>query len=305
MTDSPSLFLPAVREARHARVALSGPSGSGKTYTALLIAHQLGERIAVIDTERRSAGTYVGVNGWSFDHHAPPFFAPGSLTQLLGDAAESGHDVVVVDSLTQYWSGPDGMLELADSLKTRNDVRSGWNEARPIERQMFNALATYPGHVIVTHRVKTEHVVDVAEDGRKVARVIGLKPEQRDGIEYEFDIVADLDEQHHLQVTKSRVPEVPAGRYPDAASPAFTGALTTWCADGVRVDSPTEVRDRVLNTDDPEVVNAAGFYITQHGLTEAPVRDQHGETVRLIDLVIARHQQMQRAAAARQNGPTP
>jgi ATP-dependent protease Clp ATPase subunit len=41
-------------------MALLGPSGSGKTLTALLIAAALGERIAVIDTERGSASKYAG-----------------------------------------------------------------------------------------------------------------------------------------------------------------------------------------------------------------------------------------------------
>src|SRR6266536_4075722 len=66
-----SSFTPATRTSTKARIALCGPSGSGKTWTALTLAHALGEHIAVIDTERGSASKYAGVNGWKFDTVAP------------------------------------------------------------------------------------------------------------------------------------------------------------------------------------------------------------------------------------------
>jgi hypothetical protein len=73
-----------------------------------------------------------------------------------------------------------------------------------MERAMLDALLAYPGHVIVTMRTKTEYVVENDDRGRKVPRKVGLKPEQRDGIEYEFDIVGELDQENTLVVSKSR-----------------------------------------------------------------------------------------------------
>src|SRR5690606_1687083 len=48
-------FEEATKDAAKARIALTGPAGSGKTYTALMLAFGLGEKVAVIDTERGSA----------------------------------------------------------------------------------------------------------------------------------------------------------------------------------------------------------------------------------------------------------
>ena len=54
-----NLFQKATKEAAKLRLAISGPSGSGKTYTSLLIAQELGSKIAYIDTEHGSASKYA------------------------------------------------------------------------------------------------------------------------------------------------------------------------------------------------------------------------------------------------------
>src|SRR5437868_1621038 len=63
-------FKKATRKQARLRMALIGPAGSGKTFTALKIAHYLGKRIAVLDTERGSASKYAGEvlpDGLQFD----------------------------------------------------------------------------------------------------------------------------------------------------------------------------------------------------------------------------------------------
>lgn len=41
-------------------------------------------------------------------------------------------------------------------------------------------------------------------DGKAKVAKLGMQPDQRDGLEYEFDLVGDLDQDHYLRVTKSR-----------------------------------------------------------------------------------------------------
>lgn len=198
-------FKPATREASYARIALSGPSGSGKTYTALALATALSDKVAVIDTERGSASKYVGLNGWKFDTVQPDSYSPLSLVDLLGLAAGGEYGCVVIDSLSHYWMGVDGMLEQADRRGKGGNNFAGWKEVRPEERRMIDALVAFPGHVVVTMRSKTEYVVEENDRGKKVPRKVGLKPEQREGIEYEFDVVGDLDLDNTLTVVKSRI----------------------------------------------------------------------------------------------------
>ena len=60
-------FKKATKAAAKLRLGLIGPAGSGKTMTALRVAHGLGGRVAVIDTERGSASLYSGERGLDFD----------------------------------------------------------------------------------------------------------------------------------------------------------------------------------------------------------------------------------------------
>ncbi len=53
------MFKRATKTRIRLRLALCGPSGSGKTMSSLAIASHLGQRIAVIDTERGSASRYA------------------------------------------------------------------------------------------------------------------------------------------------------------------------------------------------------------------------------------------------------
>ena len=136
-------FEPATKEQSRARIALCGPSGSGKTYTALAIAHELGDNIAIIDSERKSSAKYVGLNGWKFNIHAPATFAPASLIDLLADASNEGHDVVVIDSWSHYWMGVEGMLEQVDKHGRSGGNFNGWKEERPNERRMVDAMIAW------------------------------------------------------------------------------------------------------------------------------------------------------------------
>jgi hypothetical protein len=56
----------------------------------------------------------------------------------------------------------------------------------------------------VTLRAKTDYVQEKDKDGRTVIRKVGLAPIQREGLEYEFDVVGDMDLDNTLAVTKSR-----------------------------------------------------------------------------------------------------
>lgn len=289
-----SSFTPATRTSTKARIALCGPSGSGKTWTALTLAHALGERIAVIDTERGSASKYAGVNKWKFDTVAPGKFSPEALTGLLSEAGQEGFDVLVLDSWSHYWMGVDGMLEQVDKRARNGNNFSGWKEVRPDERRMIDALISYPGHVIATLRVKTEYVIEENDRGKKVPRKIGLKPEQREGVEYEFDLVGDLDHENTLTVTKSRIPDLTRAviREPDAD---LGKTIRSWLEDGESVPDARELREQAMSEDirlDDLVALAA--QARKLGIDHAAVPAANGEPMALVDLVRARYEEIQR-----------
>jgi hypothetical protein len=53
-------------------------------------------------------------------------------------------------------------------------------------------------------RSKMDYVVETNEKGKSVPKKVGLAPIQREGVDFEFDIVFDLDLNHNAQSTKDR-----------------------------------------------------------------------------------------------------
>jgi len=287
-------FKPATREASYARIALSGPSGSGKTYTALALGTALADKVAVIDTERGSASKYVGLNGWQFDTVQPDSFSPLSLVELLGLAAGGEYGCVIVDSWSHYWMGVDGMLEQADRRAKGGNSFSGWKEVRPEERRMIDALVSFPGHLIATMRSKTEYVVEENERGKKVPRKVGLKPEQRDGAEYEFDLVGDLDHDNTLTVVKSRIHTLAKAVVPMPGE-EFAHQIRDWLSDGARIPTVAEYRKQALAAETREELKALYDEVSGHKLTVAPTVDRDGNSTVLGDLITDLAREMKRA----------
>lgn len=280
-------FKPATREASYARIALSGPSGAGKTYTALALATALADKVAVIDTERGSASKYVGLNGWKFDTVTPDSFAPQSLVELLGLAAAGEYGCVVVDSLSHYWMGVDGMLEQADRHAVRGNTFAGWKEVRPAERRMIDALVSYQGHIVATMRSKTEYVIEENDRGKKAPRKVGLKPEQREGIEYEFDLVGDLDHDNTLTVVKSRIHTLAKAVVPMPGED-LAGQIREWLSDGAQVPTVAEYRKRALAIKSADELPALKGLLDEalgHRLGAAPTVDENGNPTVLEDLI--------------------
>lgn len=291
-------FVPATREQVHSRICAHGPGGSGKTYTGLTVLHHLcgGQRFAVIDTERGRSKKYVGVNGWQFDIVEPHTFDPATLTEILGIAAGHGYPGIMIDSGSLYWNGQDGMMEQVDkrgAATGRNDkFGGGWKEMAPIERRMWDALLTYPGHVWMTLRTASQYVIEEKErNGRTVAtpRKVGLKPVQREGFEYEFDLVCAMDQENGLLVTKSDLLVVPQGTYISKPTVEFAATIGEFCSEGVLAAGPMAYRVQAL---DPAATRTDLLsllaVVSRAGLINAPVTDEFEQPTVLGDLIKAR-----------------
>lgn len=294
-------FAPATKEATKARVCLTGPSGSGKTYTGLMLAFGLGEKVAVIDSEHRTASKYVGRNGWQFDTICPTRFEPLSLVRYLGQASGHGYDVVMIDSLSHYWMGTDGMLELVDQrTKNGNKFTSGWKEMGPEEKKMFEAILAYPGHIITTLRVKVEYVLTTNNSGKQQPTRVGLKPEQRSGFEYEFDLVGDMDLEHNLTVGKSRIEDIDAGDVWKKPGIELAQAIDKFLSVGEKGPTPAELRDRALAATTPDELKALGAEAKRWQLEGAPMLDEFGHPTVLVDYLREMWTRMRSAGGGRQ-----
>lgn len=223
------LFKKATKTQLKARIALIGPSGAGKTYSALKIAQGLGDRIAVLDTERGSASKYAG-DVADFDVVELEEFPIDAYIRVIEAAGKEGYDVLIIDSLSHAWVGKGGALDEVDKRSGKGGNFAGWKHVTPKHRALIDAILGSPMHVIATMRSKTEYAMD-KEGGRTVVRKVGMGAVQRDGMEYEFDLVGELDQRHNMEITKSRCPAL-ADRVIERPGEQVAKELRAWLGDG-------------------------------------------------------------------------
>lgn len=212
-------FTRATKATSLLRMALTGASNSGKTWTSLCIATGLAKGpIALIDTERGSASKYADL--WrpgadkvlfEFDTLDLDDFNPETYIEALTAAEDAHYDVVIIDSLSHAWSGQGGILDIVEDARKKSESGNSfiaWKEGTPVHQALVEAIVRSRCHVIATMRSKVEYVLEMGRGGKQVPRKIGMKPIQRNDMEYEFDLVGSLDHRHELTVTKSRFPRL-------------------------------------------------------------------------------------------------
>ena len=226
-------FKKATKSAAKLRLGLVGPAGSGKTMTALRVAHGLGGRIAVIDTERGSASLYSGERGLDFDVLELDSYEAEHFIGAIRQAEQAGYDVLIIDSLSHAWAGKGGILEFVDQAAKRSGGGSfsGWRDATPRHNQLVDAILGAKLHVICTLRSKVEHVIEQV-NGRTQVRKVGLQPVQRDGLEYEFTVVGDVTQDHELIITKTRAAWL-KDKIIREAGEELGQQLAAWLSDGL------------------------------------------------------------------------
>lgn len=224
-------FQKAQRKKAKLRLALTGPSGSGKTYGALKVATGLGGKIAVIDTERGSASLYSHIADFDVLELDPPY-TPERFLDAMQEAEAAGYETLIIDSITHEWSGVGGCLEMNDALakaRFKGNTWSAWNETTPRHRAFIDAILRSPMHIIATMRSKTE-TAQVEENGRKKVQKLGMKSEQRDGLEYEFTVVLDISHDGNIALASKDRTEL--FRDPVVLSEATGHTLLEWLESG-------------------------------------------------------------------------
>lgn len=203
-------FRKAERRKAKLRLGITGPAGSGKTMSALLIAGGLVDgdysKIGLIDTENGSGDLYVHskasgdeIGEYNVLTLAPPFEASKYISAIKM-AEEAGLEVVILDSITHAWAGEGGFLEKQGKIADKSgNSWSAWRTVTPEHNRFIDAMLQSKIHVIATMRSKTEHVYE----GGKVKK-LGMAPVAREGMEYEFSVVFDMDQGHNATPTKDR-----------------------------------------------------------------------------------------------------
>lgn len=289
-----SLFTKATKAEAKARIAVTGPSGSGKTYSSLLWAEVLAEggKIAVIDTERDSAKLYADRFAFDALSMSAPYH-PDRLVEALKVAQEEGYACVVIDSLTHFWNGQGGILEIVDQAGAANKGNnfSGWKVATPIQQRMVDAILAFDGHIITTIRAKTEWSLERNENGKIAPRKVGLAPQQRDGIEYEYTLFLEMDTEHRTVIGKTRCDLLADKVF--AANNAVEGANTflNWLKSGDPIITATErdALDGRIRSLTPEQRRALSGVWAEAGLPKVAslTQNRYKDALTLVEAVAA------------------
>jgi nucleoside-triphosphatase THEP1 len=232
-------FVKAVKFDSKLRMSIAGPSGSGKTWTSLTLATALanGGNVAVVDTERKSASKYA--DSFAFDVMELDTYHPQQFIDAIHEAEAAGYAVLVIDSLSHAWNGTGGLLEVVDAIAKRKNTTNtfiAWKDATPIQNALIDAITRSSLHIICTMRAKQEYAVETV-NGKATPKKIGMAPIQRDGMEYEFDVAADMDIDNNLIIQKSRCPAL-SGQVIAKPDSQVADVLKSWLS-GVPVAMPT------------------------------------------------------------------
>ncbi len=249
----------AKRQRRPLKISLEGLSGSGKTFSALRLAFALkragiGKKIVIADSENESAGLYDGVqmDGEKWEYEVCPI--PHSAQHPVGYAecyeylVSAGFDIVIFDSLSHAWHGAMEKVD-AYARMNRGDKFGGWAQVTPEQRKMLTTLTDPRAHTIATMRVKSEYE-RIDDSGKTKIKKVGMKTDQRENTEYEFDAVIRLEvENHAARVEKVRGCTAMDGKTCDHPGPTFWKPLFDWwlSAEPVEAVSPEDHHRKQLN----------------------------------------------------------
>jgi hypothetical protein len=227
----------AARKRAKIKMALQGPSGSGKTYSSLLIAYGLTgnwENIAVIDTENHSAELYAHLGPYKVLSLSAPY-SPERYTEAIDTCVKAGMEVVILDSITHEW---ENLIDFHASMA--GNSFTNWAKVTPRHNAFVQKLIQTPIHVISTVRTKQDYVLN-EKNGRMVPEKVGLKSVQRDGLEYEFTLVFDLDMKNSATASKDRT-GLFVGKPAELLSAETGKLIQQWCstAEQIEVDEVSE-----------------------------------------------------------------
>jgi hypothetical protein len=284
-------FRTAERRQAKLRLGISAPSGAGKTYTSLLIAMGMNpDTIAMIDTEHGSGDLYSHLTPYQILTLDAPY-TPSKYIEAI-KLAEKEFDalnknvVIIVDSLSHAWAGAGGVLDIHNAVTKSS--RSGnswmaWREVTPQHDLLVNTILQSPAHIIATVRSKQAYAMKEGDKGMSVEK-LGLEPIQRDGMEYEFTVFADMSVYHIMTVTKDRT-ELFSINEPFKPGVDTGEKLLEWLESGKAVEKPKlftyeELKNQIQTHENITV--SREWYKSQKESIDALTQEEKTEINRLV-----------------------
>ena len=221
-------FQKAKKEKVWTKVLLGGASGSGKSYSALRLATGLAKkansRIAAIDTEAGRIRYYA--NEFDFDDlQLEEPYTPQKYIDAINQAIDGGYKVLIIDSISHEWNY---CVETHDKMP--GNSYTNWQKITPMHNKFMEKVLQCPMHVIATVRGKDEYVLE-EKNGKQTPKKVGLGYKQRDGVEYEYTVTFNIDQDTHVSSVSKDNTHIFEGRY-DVLTEKDGEALYDWANSG-------------------------------------------------------------------------
>jgi len=230
------------------KLAIQGAAGSGKTYSSLLLAFGITNnwgKIAVIDSENGSADLYAHLGGYNV-LNLNENYSPENYMEAIEICEKAGIEVIIIDSLSQSW---DFLLQCHTEMV--GNSFTNWGKITPRQNAFIQRILQSNCHVICTMRTKQDYILS-EKNGKMVPEKVGLKAVMRDGVDYEFTIVLDVDMKHYANASKDRT-GLFMGKPEFIISSATGQRILNWCQSGVSVES---VKEDILKAQTVEDLNS-------------------------------------------------
>ena len=209
------------------KLALAGCSGSGKTYSSLLLACGMTNdwsKIAIIDTENGSADLYAHLGNYNVLVLKSPFM-PENYIKAIELCENAGMEVIIIDSISHCW---EYLLDVHAQMQ--GNSFTNWGKITPRQNTFIQKILSSNCHIIATLRTKQDYVLN-ERNGKFVPEKVGLKTIMRDGIDYEFTIVLDMDMKHFAKASKDRT-NLFMDKPEFIITPTTGKTILEWCNEG-------------------------------------------------------------------------
>lgn len=209
---------PAIKFKKPIKTLLYGPTYSGKTLCSLYLAagfvmaerkcteEEAYKHIVLIDTEYGRGALYKDVGPYNYLQIEAPYYVEKLIAHINELSLMDEIDVIIIDSFTHFWVKKGGILDQkAQRDKQGGNSYTNWQEFTAKFNETVDTILAAPKHIFCTARAKSDTALEDI-NGKKVPKTYGLKPELREGIEFDFDIVFNVDKETHSLITDKGVP---------------------------------------------------------------------------------------------------
>jgi hypothetical protein len=215
----------AIRTSTFLRLGITGASGSGRTLGALRTAFGLcgnWAKVAVIDTNYRAATLYSSEGAFNTVGLSYPF-SPEQLLNALILCEEAQMEVIIIDTISDEWSGFGGTLD--QYYLSKEDLAGKWSSIMNMHQEFLRALFESPTHIIVTLRKD------------KSGMII-----QSDGFSDHLHVLLELkDFQAHVLKDKTSLFQ---DQDPHSLNALVGARLSHWCGRGT-ITVPKDLQERI------------------------------------------------------------